>query len=123
VVFTGYVDSLRVKKILYENSLAVVVPSLYETLPMVVLEAMACSKAIVASDVGGNPMLIMHGKNGFLVKPGDSESIEKFVRMLCEDENLRKSMGSFGRELVEKEFTINKMVDQTLAVYKAMLTL
>jgi len=120
VVFTGYVDSLRVKKILYENSLAVVVPSLYETLPMVGLEAMACSKAIVASDVGGIPMLIRHGKNGFLAKPGDSKSIEKFVRMLYDDENLRKSMGSFGRKLVEKEFAINKMVDRTLELYKSM---
>lgn len=120
IVFTGYVDSLTDKKLLYENCLAVVVPSLYEGFPMVVLEAMACKKAVVASDVGGIPLLIRHGKNGFLVKPGDSKSLEKFIRILLEDANLRKNMGSFGRRLVEKEFTIDRMVDQTLKVYNSL---
>ena len=120
IVFTGYIDSLRIKKILYENCLAVVVPSLYEGLPMVILEAMACRKAIVASEVGGIPLLIQHGKNGFLVDPGDSKSLKKSIRILLEDENLRKNMGDFGRKLVEKEFTIDKMAKETLKVYKSI---
>jgi len=120
IVFIGYVESLAVKKLLYENCLAVVVPSLYEALPMVVLEAMASRKAVIASDVGDIPLLMRHGKNGFLAKPGDSKSLEKFVRILLEDANLRKNMGSFGRRLVEKEFTIDKMVSETLRVYKSL---
>lgn len=120
VVFTGYVDSLADKKLLYENCLAVAVPSLYEGLPMVVLEAMACRKAVIASDVGGIPMLVKHGKNGFLVKPGDSKGFEKFIRILLEDANLRKNMGSFGRRLVEKEFTVDRMVGKTLKVYESL---
>ena len=122
VVFTGHVDSLTNKKLLYENCLVVAVPSLYEGLPMVVLEAMACKKTVIASDVGGIPTLIRHGKNGFLVKPGDSKSLEKFIRILLEDANLRKNMGSFGRKLVEKEFTVDKMVDETLKVYEPLLS-
>lgn len=121
VVFTGYVDSLTDKKLLYENCLAVAVPSLYEGLPMVVLEAMACRKAVIASDVGGIPMLIRHGKNGFLAKPGDSKDLEKFIRILLEDAILRKNMGSFGRKLAEKEFTVDKMVNETLKVYESLL--
>jgi len=121
VVFTGHVDSLIVKKLLYENCVAVVVPSLYEGLPMVVLEAMACRKAVVASGVGGIPYLIRHGKNGFLAKPGDSKSLEEFIRILLEDANLREKMGSFGRKLVEKEFTVDKMVIKTLKVYESLL--
>ena len=120
VVFTGYVDSLKVKRTLYENSLVVVVPSIYDALPMVVLEAMAYSKPVIASNVGSVPLLIKHGKNGFLAKPGDSKGLERFVGMLYDNENLRKSMGSFGRKLVEKEFAINKMVDRTLELYKSM---
>lgn len=120
VVFTGYIDSMADKKLLYENCLAVDVPSLYEGLPMVILEAMACRKAVIASDVGGIPMLIRHGRNGFLAKPGDLESLEKFIGVLLEDANLRKSMGSFGRKLVEKEFTVDKMVDKTLKVYESL---
>jgi len=120
VVFTGYVDSLRVKKLLYENCVAVVAPSLYEGLPLMILEAMACRKAVVASDVGGIPSLIRHGKNGFLARPGDVKNLEKFIRILVEDANLRKSMGSFGRKLVEEEFTVDKMVDKTLEVYQSL---
>jgi len=120
VVFTGYVDSLADKKLLYENCLAVAVPSLYEGLPMVVLEAMAFRKAVIASDVGGMSLVIRHGRNGFLVKPGDVESLQKFVRLLYENIDLSKSMGSFGRKLVEKEFTVAKMVAQTLKVYESM---
>jgi glycosyltransferase involved in cell wall biosynthesis len=120
IVFTGYVDSLKVKKALYKNSLFVVVPSLYEALPMVILEAMAYSKPVIASNVGSVPLLIKHGQNGFLARPGDSKNLEMFIRMLYHDENLMKSLGSFGRELVEKEFTVKKMVDQTLELYKSL---
>jgi len=121
VVFTGYVDSPRVKKSLYANCVAVVVPSSYEGLPMVVLEAMACKKAVIASDVGGIPMLIRHGKNGFLTKPGDSRSLKKFIRILLEDPDLRKNMGSFGRKLAEEKFTVDKMVSETLSIYKSLV--
>jgi len=120
VVFTGYVDSLRVKKLLYENCVAVVAPSLYEGLPMTILEAMACRKAVVASDVGGIPSLIRHEKNGFLTRPRDVKNLETFLKILVEDANLRKSMGSFGRKLVEQEFTVDKMVDKTLKVYQSL---
>jgi glycosyltransferase involved in cell wall biosynthesis len=120
IVFTGHVSSVEIKKTLYENSLFVVLPSLYEALPIVVLEAMACGKAVIASDVGGIPMLIRHGKNGFLTHPGDLKSLEDAIKMLCDDENLRKNMGIFGRELLEKEFTSEKMVDRTLKLYDSL---
>jgi glycosyltransferase involved in cell wall biosynthesis len=119
IVFTGYVDSPKVRKVLCENSLLVVVPSLYEALPMVVLEAMACSKAVIASNVGGIPLLVRNGISGFLAKPGDPEDLEKFMTALYEDRKLRESMGSSGRELVEKEFSVDRMVDRTLAVYNS----
>lgn len=121
IVFIGFVDSLKVKRILYENSLLVVVPSLYEALPMVVLEAMACGKALVASNVGGIPQLVIDGKNGFLAKPGDSQDIERLVSILCEDRRLRESMGALGREMIEKEFNVDQMVDRTLRVYESLL--
>ena len=121
VAFTGYVSSLKVKKTLYKNSLFVAVPSLYEAFPMVVLEAMACSKAVIASGVGDIPLLIKHGRNGFLLRPGDSKNLETFMRILLDDENLRKNMGSFGRELVERYFTLDTMVDQTLKVYELIM--
>jgi glycosyltransferase involved in cell wall biosynthesis len=121
IVFTGYVSSVRIRKMLYENSLLVVVPSLYETFPMVLLEAMAFGKAVVASSVGGIPLLVKNGKSGFLAKPGDPEDIRRLITVLYEDRKLRECMGSSGRELAQKEFSVDRMVDRTLTVYDSLL--
>jgi glycosyltransferase involved in cell wall biosynthesis len=121
VVFTGHVNSLEDKKALYKNSLFVIVPSLYEALPIVVLEAMACSKAVIASNVGGIPMLVHHGENGFLAPPGDIKSLEKFIKILIEDQVTRRNMGAFGRKLTERTFTTNEMASKTLKVYESLL--
>jgi glycosyltransferase involved in cell wall biosynthesis len=121
VIFIGYVDSMTIKKLLYENCLTVVVPSIYETFPMVVLEAMACSKPVVASNVGGIPSMVKHGKNGFLVKPRDVRGLEIFISKLCADPNLRSKMGLLGRKSVEEEFTVDRMVKGTLKVYESLL--
>ena len=120
IVFTGYVGSLMIRKALYENSLLVLVPSLYETLPMVVLEAMACGRAVIASNVGGIPLLVRNGKTGFLAKPGDSKDLERLINILIEDGKLRESMGSFGRRLVEKDFSLDRMVDRTFKAYESL---
>ena len=120
IIFTGFVRSLKVKKLLYENCLAVVVPSLQEALPMVVLEAMICKIPVIASNIGGMHLMIKHGKNGFLIKPKDTESLEKYIKILYENPNLRKSMGSFSRDLLEKEFTVDEMVSKTLKVYQSL---
>jgi len=121
IIFAGYVNSLTIKKSLYENCLTVVVPSVYETFPMVVLEAMVCSKPVIASNVGGIPIMVRHGENGFLVKPGDVGGIETSIRRLCEDSELRREMGIIGRRLVEEEFSVDKMVSGTLKVYESLL--
>ena len=121
ILFTGYIASLAIKKLLYKSCFAVVVPSIYETFPMVVLEAMACSKPVIASNVGGIRSMIKHGKNGFLVKPKDVRGLEIFINKLYEDPNLGRKMGMFGRELLEKEFTVDKMIDKTLKVYESLL--
>jgi glycosyltransferase involved in cell wall biosynthesis len=121
IIFVGYIDSMMVKKSLYENCLAVVVPSIYETFPMVVLEAMVCSKPVIASNAGGIPIIVKHGENGFLVKPRDVGGIETSIIRLCEDSELRRKMGIIGRRLVEEEFSVDKMVSGTLKVYESLL--
>jgi glycosyltransferase involved in cell wall biosynthesis len=121
IIFIGYVDSIMVKKALYENCLTVVVPSMYETFPMVVLEAMVCSKPVIASNVGGIRLMVKDGRNGFLVKPGDTKGIETSIRRLCEDPELSRKMGNIGRRLVEEEFSVDEMVNSTLKVYESLL--
>ena len=122
VVFTGNIASLKIRKLLYENSLAVVVPSLSEGLPMVVLEAMTCRKAVIASEVGDIPLLIRHNKTGLLTKPGDSSALEESIRILLGDVAMRTKIGSLGREWVEKEFTVDKMSRETLKLYDLLVS-
>lgn len=122
IVFTGHIDSLPLKKLLYEASLAVVLPSTVdEVFPLVVLEAMACSKPVIGTNVGGVPLLIRHGKSGFLVAPKNSKELAKFIKALCGDSGLRRKMGMSGRNIVERDFTVGQMVNKTLKIYESML--
>ncbi len=121
VLFIGHVDSPKIKKLLYESCLTVVVPSMHETLPTVVIEAMVYGKPVIATNVGGNPYMVKEGKNGFLVKPKDIEEISRLIKILYRNPELGKTMGEQGRELVEKEFSCEKMTTETLKVYESLL--
>lgn len=121
VVFTGYVDDPAARKLLYENCLGLLVPSFHEVLPTVIIEAMACSKPIIATNVGGNPFMIKHGKNGFLVEAKDSEGIANYMKVLHENCSLRKNLGKFGRDFMEKTFVIERTVGETAKVYESLL--
>jgi glycosyltransferase involved in cell wall biosynthesis len=122
IVFLGYLSSMEIKKLLYEACLAVVLPSLlYEVAPMAILEGMACGRPILATDVGGNSFMVRHGENGFLSKPADPKNLAEYIRILCEDGALSRKMGMFGRKLVEKQFSLDRMLTATLRVYDACL--
>jgi len=122
VLFVGHVDSPSIKRLFYESCLTVAVPSMHETLPTVVIEAMAYGKPVIATNVGGNPFMIKNGKNGFLVAPKDTESMSQFIKTLYENPDLRRNMGAYGRELVEKNFSYEKMTAETLKVYESLLS-
>ncbi len=79
-------------------------PSYAEGLPVSVLEAMASGLALVGTDVDGFPDAIVEGKTGFMITPGDRESLaDRLVRLLANTE-LRDRMGSAGRQRVEEVF-------------------
>jgi len=87
-----------------------VLPSVKEGLPNVLLEAMAVAKPIVATAVSGVPEIIFNGQNGYLVPAKDSEALKNSIIKLVESREVRKKMGNTGRRLVEKEFSLNKMI-------------
>lgn len=70
-----------------------VLPSLSEAFPNVVLEAMSAGMPVIATNVGGIPDMITHGETGYLTGPGDSEQIQKYISILLNDEGLRNKMG------------------------------
>ncbi len=80
----------------YSAADVVVLPSHYESFGLVVLEAMACGRPVVASHVGGLLSLVRHGETGFLVPPQDPEALAGYLCLLLEDEQLRERMGRCG---------------------------
>lgn len=99
----------------------VVLPSYREGLPKVLLEAAACARPIVATDVPGCRDVVRHGENGLLVPPRDPNALAEAIGTLIRDRPMRIRMGACGRALVEQEFSSERIADQTLAVYRELL--
>lgn len=94
-----------------------VLPSFFEGLPNVMLEAMAMKKAVVATTIGGNVDLVINGKNGFLVPIRDDRRIAFALKKLIENSGMRKRMGEINRQMVEKNFTWDAVVPKVEKLY------
>jgi glycosyltransferase involved in cell wall biosynthesis len=106
----------------YLNAMDVfALPSLFEALPFSVLEAMACGKPVVATDVGGVREIIQDGKSGFLIQRGDTEALVECIQKLADDRGLRERLGRDARELVVKEYSERQMLEKTMDVYRDVI--
>lgn len=110
-----------VNRILGESSLFVLT-SIWEGLPISILEAMRAGLPVVASDVGGVREAVVDGETGFLVDRGDLVMLRARLRQLLSDPELRTKMGEAGRKRYLERFTAARMVGETARVYKEVLT-
>jgi glycosyltransferase involved in cell wall biosynthesis len=92
-------------------------PSDYEGMPYVILEAMAAGLAVVATTVHGIPEMVEDGRTGLLVQPGDEAALKVALFDVLGDETKRIKMGSRARERFERYFTMDKHIDQIQALY------
>lgn len=106
----------------FSNCDIVCLPSRHEGVPKVLLEAAAAGLPIVASDIPGCKEVVKHGKNGFLVKNEDIKGLVGAFEALINDKELRHKMGAKGRQIAEKEFSVNKVVKETIRVYEDALS-
>ena len=117
-IFLGYRSDI--KELL--NSFDIfVLPSLFEGLPNVVLEAMACSKPVVATAVAGTPEAVIDGKTGYLVPSQNPEALAKALINLLEDEDLLEKMGREGRRRMETHFSLEGQINKFEALYEQLL--
>ena len=86
-----------------------------EGIPVVLMEAMASSKAVVSTSISGIPELVEDGTTGLLVPPGDAQALAAAMRTLLEDKPRAQQMGRRGQEKVRAEFTLSTCVAQLLA--------
>jgi len=99
----------------------VCLPSYREGLPKVLIEAAACGRPIVATDVPGCREIVRHNENGLLIPAKDPQALAVALNRLLNDAELRESMGKRGRAMVEAEFSTEYVVEQTLQLYKELL--
>jgi glycosyltransferase involved in cell wall biosynthesis len=95
----------------------VVMPSMFEGLPMVLLEAMASGKAVVASRVGGIPNVIQERVNGIMLPPGDVCGLTTALCGLLKNRQLRVALGQKARETVESRFSACSMAKRYVEIY------
>jgi glycosyltransferase involved in cell wall biosynthesis len=95
--------------------------SIFEGLPLSLLEAMAMKLPVVATEVGGMPEVIINGKTGFLVPPHSPEALAKQICLLLSNEEMRHQFGQEGRFLVEERFSMKRMVRQLEDLYLEFL--
>jgi glycosyltransferase involved in cell wall biosynthesis len=123
VIFVGKISNQTLPNY-YNAADVVVIPSLaIESAGLVVLEAMACGKAVVASNIGGIPTAIEHMKDGILVTPGNPEELSGKILELLNDQELSQRLGKAARKKVMGKFNMDSMVDKTLEVYKKCINL
>jgi glycosyltransferase involved in cell wall biosynthesis len=95
-------------------------PSFAEGVPVVLMEAMATGRPVVATRVAGIPELVDDGVSGLLVAPGSVEQLVRALERLASSSELRERMGLAGRQKVEQEFDARHCAEQAADVFKAM---
>ena len=100
----------------------VCLPSYHEGLPKILLEAMACGKAIVATDIPGCREVIHNGENGILVPLRNPASLVNAFEQLFNDREMVARMGAIGRQMVESKFSTDVINAEVLQVYEELLT-
>ncbi len=120
-IFTGYINNEEVQN--YHNMLDIYVAvSLQESFGVAILEASACSKPVVVSNVGGLSEVVDDNKTGFIVEKENTESIAEALEVLLNNEKLRNELGRNGRNKVIKEYNWNDCVDGMISIYRSIIS-
>jgi rhamnosyl/mannosyltransferase len=119
VLFLGELSDHEVDIYLHACDL-LVLPSILrsEAFGVVLLEAMACGKPVVSTELGtGTSFVNRHEETGLVVPPNDAVALERAVNLLLANPELRNTYGNAGRERVENYFSRESMVDRILSTY------
>jgi len=117
LVFTGHRSDVRDIMAALD---VVVIPSLLEGFPMITLEAMAMEKPIVTTSIDGIMEQITDGREGLLIAPKSPPALAQAVKRLVDDPGYARSLGINARAKVIRDFSVRKMITETIRVYEAL---
>jgi glycosyltransferase involved in cell wall biosynthesis len=120
VLFSGYMTEEMLKEA-YGTCDMFVLPSVWEVLPIAVLEAMSSSKPVVCTSAGGDAELVEDGLNGFVVPMRDPKALAEKINELLDDPVKRARMGMASRKRAEEEFDWKLIAARTKKVYEDVL--
>jgi glycosyltransferase involved in cell wall biosynthesis len=105
---------------LLEAADIVVLPSLYEGLPLAAIEALAAGRPMVATEVDGTPEVVIHEQTGLLVPPANPTALAAAIERLLDDPALASRLASDGRKFVHENFAVQRQIEQTAALYSEL---
>ena len=119
VFFAGYQE--QIQKFVLAMDICCLLSWDTEGMPNVLIEAQALEKPVIATKIGGIPEAFIDGKTGTLIAPSNVSETETAIKKFLDDSKLSKRYGMAGREFVTKNFTIEKMVENTVGVYNKIM--
>ena len=122
IKFTGPVNHEDIPLLISASDI-LVLPSLSEGRPNVILEALSCEIPVVATDVGGIPELMLDGETGYLVHAKNPTQLSEKINKLLEDKSRREKMGKFGRKsIIQRGLTWEAHAKKTVDIYSELLS-
>lgn len=118
ITLTGALSQDRVAEVLAQSH-ALVLPSFAEGVPVVLMEAMAAGRPVIATQVAGVSELVETGVNGLIVSPGHEDALVEALKTLALDSDLRSEMGQAGRAKVHTDFNIATEAGKLAALFRA----
>lgn len=116
VIFTGFIFHQNLLEVLCGIDIFVL-PSLTESFPFAILEAMMVGKPVIATDVGGVSEMIYHGETGLLIQPSDSIALARAISLLLENQDMSNRIGKNAQKMIETEFTLEHYIKQIQELY------
>jgi len=118
--FLGYVDNEILMRIAYSAADVCVVPSMYENLPTVIMESLACGTPVTAFNIGGNPDMVEHRINGYLATPYDTNDFANGIKFSLEN-NIDNILSLNARKKVLENFKIEDVGARYIQLYESIL--
>lgn len=120
VHFIPLVDKVTLRRYLAECAVFIL-PSLFETFGVTLLEAMASGRTVIASDIPGPQDIITHGHDGFLFEKGNVEQLVEYLDLCLSNKNLRERLGKNARKTIEQKFSFNTIANEYLEIYDSII--
>lgn len=122
VIFTGYVDDeekIKIINLCYMKVLPSIDKS--ESFGLVLIEAMACAKPVIASNIAGVRSVVEDGVNGLLCEPKNSEELAGKIKYLLDNPHIAREMGGNGKEKVERIYNWKRVGEKLIKIYREVL--